>query len=82
MAAGVLFFTLLARWVLSGASMPFDTAIRAAVHAGASPPLTAVMLAITSLGAQFSMCRRAPSWFGIGQPRAGGASRFTSPSSA
>jgi len=55
MAAGVLFFTLLARWVLSGASMPFDTAIRAAVHAWASPPLTAVMLAITSLGAQFSM---------------------------
>jgi len=55
MAAAALFFTLLARWVLSGASMPFDTAIRAAVHAWASPPLTAVMLAVTSLGAEFSM---------------------------
>jgi undecaprenyl-diphosphatase len=55
MAAAVLFFTLLARWVLCGASMPFDTAIRAAVHTWASPLLTAVMLAVTSLGAEFSM---------------------------
>jgi undecaprenyl-diphosphatase len=55
MAAAVLFFTLLARWVLSGASMPFDSAIRAAVHAWASPPLTRAMLAVTSLGAEFCM---------------------------
>jgi len=55
MAAAGLFFTLLARWVLSGASMPFDTAIRTAVQAWASPPLTAVMLAITSLGSEFFM---------------------------
>jgi len=53
MAAPALVFALLARWALSGASMPFDTAVRAAVHAWASPPLTFVMLAATSLGSEF-----------------------------
>jgi len=45
-----LLFLLLAHWVLSGKSLPFDLAIRAAVHGWASPLLTSVMLAITTFG--------------------------------
>jgi undecaprenyl-diphosphatase len=55
MAAAVLLFTLLARWVLSGGAVPFDAAIRAAVHAWASPQWTALMRAVTSLGSEWLM---------------------------
>jgi undecaprenyl-diphosphatase len=46
---------MLAWWALSGASLPFDLAIRAALHSCASPPLTHVMLAITTLGSEWWM---------------------------
>ena len=45
-----LLFLLLVHWVLSGESLPFDLAIRAAVHGWASPLLTNAMLPITTLG--------------------------------
>jgi undecaprenyl-diphosphatase len=50
-----LAFLLLARWVQSGASMPFDLAIRGAVHAWATPPATHVLFAITMLGSGWVM---------------------------
>ena len=48
-------FTLLAFWVHSGDAIQFDTAIRAAVHDWASPPLTSGMIAITTLGSELVM---------------------------
>jgi membrane-associated phospholipid phosphatase len=51
--AAAILFIVLARWVLSGEAMPFDLGIRAAVHAWASPLLTRVMIAVTTLGSEF-----------------------------
>jgi undecaprenyl-diphosphatase len=51
LAAAVLFLWL-ARWVLAGGSMPFDLAVRGAVHAWASPLATHALLANTMLGSE------------------------------
>jgi len=51
----VLLFAILALWVLSGDSMRFDLRIREAVHATASPAATAVLYAVTLLGAEWVM---------------------------
>ena len=53
-AAAVL-FTTLAWWALSGGSEVFDLAVRAVVHSWASPPLTHIMVAITTLGSEWWM---------------------------
>jgi undecaprenyl-diphosphatase len=53
LAAAALSFALLARWVLSGDAVPFDTGLRTAVHGWASPLFTASMLAITCLGSEW-----------------------------
>jgi undecaprenyl-diphosphatase len=52
LVAATLSFLLLACWVLSGGSMPFDLWLRAAVHGWASPALTRGMLAVTMLGSE------------------------------
>ena len=46
---------LLARWVLAGESMDFDSWIRETVHSWASPFLTKAMLGITMLGSEWVM---------------------------
>jgi undecaprenyl-diphosphatase len=53
--AAVFAFALLVRWVLAGESMTFDLGIRDTVHRWASPPATAVLLAITTLGSGWVM---------------------------
>jgi len=45
----------LAWWALSGLSLAFDLAVREAVHSWASPGLTHVMVAITTLGSEWWM---------------------------
>jgi undecaprenyl-diphosphatase len=53
--AAALLFLFIAGWVASGQATGFDLAVRDAVHAWASPPLTRGMLAVTSLGAEFTL---------------------------
>jgi len=48
--AAALLFGLLARWVMAGGSARFDASLRATAHSWASPALTIVMRAITTLG--------------------------------
>jgi undecaprenyl-diphosphatase len=48
-------FAILARWVLSGDSTPFDLWIRDTVHSWASPFATAALYAITMLGMEWVM---------------------------
>jgi undecaprenyl-diphosphatase len=49
-SAALAFFGWLSRVVLAGESMRFDTAVRDAIHAWASAPLTSAMRGITQLG--------------------------------
>lgn len=53
--AAVVLFILLARWVLAGDSMPFDLAIRSAVHTWVSPLVTSLLFGITTLGSGWLM---------------------------
>ena len=46
-------FAWLAREVTGGATMPFDLRIRAGVHQWAQPALTAVMIALSGIGAPY-----------------------------
>jgi membrane-associated phospholipid phosphatase len=48
-----LSFVLLAWWVLSGRSAPFDLWLRAAIHSWASLSLTRSMMAVTTLGSEW-----------------------------
>lgn len=50
-AGALLFFGWLADEVLEGDTVRFDNYIRSAVHQESSPPLTAVMLVFTAIGA-------------------------------
>jgi undecaprenyl-diphosphatase len=46
----VCLFALLARWVTAGETLRFDESLRGTVHGWATPALTTVMLAFTTLG--------------------------------
>jgi undecaprenyl-diphosphatase len=54
-AAALVFFGWLTGTVLAGESMRFDAAIRNAIHAWASVPLTGAMRVITELGSPFAL---------------------------
>ncbi len=70
-ASALLFFAWLARTVVAGESKAFDGAVRAAIHAWASSPLTAVMRGITQLGSVIVLVTLGLSvlWWLIGQGR-------------
>jgi undecaprenyl-diphosphatase len=53
LAAAALLFALVARLVMTGETMQLDTSLRDAVHGWASPALTVLMRAFTTLGAGF-----------------------------
>lgn len=50
-AAALIFYIWLGREVMANRTLGFDTAVRNAVHAWASGPLTGLMLGITQMGA-------------------------------
>ena len=50
-AACLLVFVWLGQAVLANRTLPFDLAIRNAIHGWASPPLTTLMIGITQMGA-------------------------------